>query len=312
MEAPVKQDVPATMLEAVRRFADPQVAHDYFVQIRWPNAVACPRDCGSVNVAYMAKHRRWYCRDCKGQFTAKVGTVFEDSPIGFDKWLPAMWLIASARNGISSCEIARALHVTQKTAWFMLHRLRATMQTGTFEKLTGPVEADETFVGGKARNMHLKRRKQFITGTGGKNKVAVLGIIERKGKVRAFVVPSTRRHTLSEHIRQNVEKGATLYTDALPSYVGLDRDYRHHVINHAVEYVNGHVHTNSIEGFWSVFKRTIKGTYIAPRPWQLQRYVEEQVFRFNAREESDGPRFVEAAKGADGKRLTYKALTAKK
>ncbi len=144
--------------------------------------------------------------------------------------------------------------------------------------------------------MHLKRRKQFITGTGGMNKVAILGIIERKGKVRAIVVPSTRRHTLTDHIRQNVEKGATLYTDALPSYVGLDRDYVHHVINHAVEYVNGHVHTNSIEGFWSVFERTIKGTYVAPRPWQLQRYVEEQVFRFNAREESDGPRFVEAAK----------------
>ncbi len=138
METPLKQATPGPMLEAVRRFADPQVAQDYFVQIRWPNAVACPRDCGSVNVKYMPKHRRWYCRDCKGQFTAKVGTVFEDSPIGFDKWLPAMWLIASARNGISSCEIARALHVTQKTAWFMLHRLRATMQTGTFEKLALP------------------------------------------------------------------------------------------------------------------------------------------------------------------------------
>jgi transposase-like protein len=278
--------------------------------MRWPDGVACPLECGSVAVAYMPKRRRWYCRDCKGQFTAITRTIFEDSPIGFDKWLPAIWLIASNRNGISSYEIHRGLGVTQKTAWFMLHRIRLAMQTGTYTKFTGPVEADETYIGGLARNMHIEKRRR-LTGTGGIDKTAVMGIVERKGRVRAFVIPSTLGPTMEHKVREHVEKGATLYTDGLPSYAGLDKDYVHHVINHAHEYVRGHIHTNNIEGFWSVFKRTIKGTYIAPHPEHLQRYVEEQVFRFNARDNKDGPRFVQATQGADGKRLTYKALIGK-
>jgi hypothetical protein len=271
--------------------------------------------CGSADVHFIATRRTWRCNECRRQFSTKVGTIFEDSPLGYDKWLPAVWLITNAKNGISSCEIARGLGVTQKTAWFMLHRIRAAMQSGTFERLAGPVEADETYVGGKARATERFMDGQRWKPPGPrKNKTIVMGIVERKqpgrkGKVRAFVIPSTLGLTLSHRVRQHVLPGGVVYTDALPSYAGLDEDYVHHVINHAVEYVRGHIHTNSIEAFWSVFKRTIKGTYIAPRPWHLQRYVEEQVHRFNEREGTDGTRFPTVLKQADGIRLTYKALT---
>ncbi len=310
-----KQPVPKTMLEAVRQFADSQRAHDFFVTMRWPSGVACPLDCGSVRVAYMPKRRRWYCNDCKGQFTAKVGTIFEDSPIGFDKWLPAFWLLASNRNGISSCEVARALCVTQKTAWFMLQRIREAMRDETFEKLAGPVEADETYIGGLYRNMSIARRVR-LEKSRSRGKVAVMGIVERnkrdrKGKIRAFVLPYVSAKTVQGGVRKHVEEGAQLHTDGLAAYKGLWTDYDHKTIDHALEYVHENVHTNSIEAFWSVFKRTIKGTYIAPRKQDFQRYVEEQVFRFNERENTDGPRFIKATKGAEGKRLTYKTLTAK-
>jgi transposase-like protein len=240
------QAIPDTMLEAVRQFADPQQAHDFFVQIRWPNGVACPRmGCGSAHVAYLANHRRWYCNDCKQQFTAKLGTVFEDSSIGFDKWLPAIWLIASNRNGISSCELARALKVTQKTAWFMLHRVRHIMDYDSIEKLSGTVEVDETYIGGKARSFRRNPKTGKLMPTGPQaNKTIVMGIVERKGKVRAFVIPSTKRKTLAPLIEKNVTPGATVYTDALPSYEKLDADYKHYVINHAIEYVNGQQHTH--------------------------------------------------------------------
>jgi transposase-like protein len=261
------------MIEAVRRFEEPQVAHDYFVAIRWPQGVACPRACGSLDIKYYPKHRRWYCRDCRGQFTAKVGTIFEDSPIGFDKWLPAMWLIASNRNGISSCEVARALKVTQKTAWFMLHRLREVMANESFELLkANAVEADETFIGGRRKMGRFPdgRAQRRAPGYG---KMTVQGMVERKGRIRAFVVLESDKLTLADRIRQHVARGTTIYTDAAAAYMGLKRDFTHYAINHAIEYVNGHIHTNSIEAFWSVFKRTIRGTYIAPRPKHLQRYV---------------------------------------
>ena len=316
MEAKAPLPVPETMIEAVARFADPQVAHDFFVSMRWPNGVACPLQCGSIRVTFMPKRRRWYCNDCHGQFTAKVGTIFEDSPIGFEKWLPAFWLLASNRNGISSCELARALKVTQKTAWFMLHRIRLAMADQSFEKLGGDggeVEVDETFVGGKLRH---KRRTHYHVPSGLKSgnigKTPVLGMVERKGRVRAFVVPSVRKKTLLPKVLEHVDPASKVFTDNLHSYKDLGEYFElHEVVNHAIEYVRGHVHTNSIEAFWSVLKRALKGTYVAPRPQHLQRYVEEEVFRFNERENTDGPRFAKATQGAEGKRLTYKALTAK-
>jgi transposase-like protein len=308
------QKIPQSMLEAVRQFQDPQVAHDYFVERRWPNGYACPLDgCGSMAVAYMPKRRRFYCRDCKQQFTAKVGTIFEDSPIGFDKWLPAFWLLASNRNGISSHELARALDVTQKTAWFMLHRIREAMTDKHFTKLAGPVEADEAYIGGKPRRPSIGRQAVGYTHPRWRDnpKTIVMGIVQRGGKARAFVVPNTTGATLGAKIRANVKPGAVLYTDSDGAYGSLSADYVRHVVNHAIEYVNGHVHTNSIESFWALLKRNLKGTYVAPRPQHLQRYIEEQVFRFNQRHNQDGPRFAIATKMADGKRLTYKSLTGK-
>jgi transposase-like protein len=307
-----KQPIPETLLQAVRQFADPMVAHDFFVRIRWPHGVACPR-CGVIgdkDLAFMPKVMRWYCNPCKKQFSAKVGTLLEDSPIPLTKWLPAIWLIASNRNGISSYEIARGLEVTQRTAWFMLHRIRAAMADESFEKFRGPVEADETYVGGKTTALRQPDGTLRRFGPN-KDKTTVMGIVERKGRIRAFVIPSTRRQTLADRLRENVEPGSVVYTDAAAAYTSIKNTYTHYVINHAHEYVRGHIHTNNIEGFWSVFKRTIKGTYIAPRPKHLQAYVEEQVYRFNERAESDGPRFAKVTKRTDGRRLTYKALTGK-
>jgi transposase-like protein len=263
-----KQPVPETMLEAVRRFADPQVAHDFWVQMRWPDGVACPLDCGSVAVAYMPRRRRWYCRDCKGQFTAKVGTIFEDSPIGFDKWLPAIWLIASNRNGISSYELARGLQVTQRTAWFMLHRIREAMKNENFEPLKGTVEVDETFIGGKWHNKPLKKRRALgRTAHVREEKAAVFGMVERKGRVRAWSVPDTKKKTLLPKLRDSIDPDATVYTDGADLYKNIDDYFLHHAwVNHyLLEYVRGNVHTNNIECFWAVLKRTIAGTYTHAR-----------------------------------------------
>jgi transposase-like protein len=307
---------PRTLLEAVTAFADPETARLYFESQRWPNGAACPRQgCGSADVRFVSGRRpRWFCRECKRDFTAKTGTVFEDSPIGFDKWLPAMWLLSSAKNGISSHELARALGVTQKTAWFMLHRVRLAMTTKTFDRprLSGTVEADETYVGGRHRrkpNIHSLAAPSKSRGPKS-DKAIVLGMIERGGDVRAFVVPDDKAKTLIPLVEANVEFGSTMYTDAHKSYYELPWRYHHEFVNHVERYVEGNVHTNHIENFWSVLKRALKGTYINVRPWHLMRYVEAQVFRFNARKTTDGPRFTEALRGADQKRITYKALTA--
>jgi len=311
-----KQPIPETMVQAVRQFANPRVAHDFFVQMRWPNGVACPRlGCGSANVSYLGpKYRRWYCPECKRQFTAKTRTIFEDSPIGFDKWLPAFWLIASNRNGISSCEIARGLGVTQKTAWFMLHRIREAMQADDSSPLTGTVEVDEAYIGGKWHNKSLRARKALGRKAFMRDgKTAVLGMVQRKGKVRAWAVADTTHKTVLPKLRDSIHHDATLYTDESMLYKHVNEFFLHHAsVNHSIEeYVRGNVHTNSIESFWAVLKRTIGGTYTHVAPEHLDRYLAEQIFRFDERENDDGPRFVKATKGADGKRLTYKALVAK-
>lgn len=316
-----KQPIPETMIEAVRQFADPQVAHDFFVQIRFPNGVACPRmGCGSARVAYLAKQRRWYCNECKRQFSAKVGTIFEDSPIGLDKWLPAIWLIASNRNGISSYELARALSVTQKTAWFMNHRIREAMQSQSFEPLLGTVEVDEAYIGGRYHNKSLKKRRELAErrearGMGNhprEDKTAVLGMVERGGRVRAWTVPGDPSHkTVLPKLRDSIHHDATVYTDASHLYTHVNEYFMTHAsVNHSIEeYVRGNVHTNNIECFWAVLKRTIGGTYIHIHPRHLDRYLSEQVYRFDERKNDDGPRFAGVVKRADGRRLTWKTLT---
>ena len=300
--------LPTTLIEAIRYFSDLDVATDFVAELRWPNGPVCPR-CEGTEHSYLTTRRVWKCKGCKKQFSVKVGTVFEDSPLGLDKWLPAVWLIANSKNGISSHELGRALGVTQKSAWFILHRIRLAMQTGTFEKLSGTVEVDETFIGGKARNMHARVRKQRITGTGGKDKSAVLGMIERGGTVRAEVVPNVRRGTLHGRVRESVEPGSAVYTDALRSYSGLDTDYVHEVVDHAERYVDGQVHTNYMENFWAQLKRGLHGTYISVQPFHLYRYLDERVFTFNLRELDDHGRFGKVLRAATGRRLTYGELT---
>jgi transposase-like protein len=253
------------------------------------------------------------CRDCKKQFSVKVGTIFEDSPLPLDKWFVAVWSITNAKNGISSCELARAIGVTQKSAWHMLHRVRHALTVGSFDKFTGEVESDESYVGGKSSNMHASRRKRKIVARGVAGKDIVHGVLHRspvKGgsKVRAAVVPDGKRHTLTGAIRANVETGATVYTDTHPSYHLLGQEYVHQMIDHAQAYVAGRCHTNGLENFWSLLKRSINGTYVAVDAPHLGRYVDEQVFRFNERKLNDAQRFAVAMPGVVGKRLTYKEL----
>src|SRR5229473_1451700 len=306
-------ETPSTLQEAIIYFAIPENANKFLADLRWADGKPrCPH-CGSDNVTYLASVNRYKCygKHAKAQFSLKVGTIFEDSPIGLDKWLCAMWLIVNCKNGISSCEVARDLGITQKSAWFMDHRIRFALYSGSFEKLSGHVEADETFIGGKARNMHITERKRRITGTGGKDKTAVIGIVERGGKVRTSVIPNRKKKVLQAEVRKHVEAGSALYTDALKSYEGLG-EFEHQVIDHAVSYVEGNIHTNGLENFWSLLKRGINGTYVSVEPFHLFRYLDEQTFRFNNRKEmNDYDRFRLALSQITGKRLTYEHLTGK-
>jgi len=304
-------DSPKTLQQAILYFADFDRCREFLMDLRWPDGkVACPK-CGSEHVVYLAKARAWKCygKHSAPKFTLKTGTIFEDSPLGLDKWLAALWLLVNAKNGISSCEIARSIGITQKSAWFMAHRLRFALHHGSFDKLTGEVEVDETFIGGKARNMHVAQRKRRITGTGTKDKTAVMGMLERGGKVRTVVVENRRKKALQAEVHAHVEAGAALYTDALLSYEGLEGKYAHQVIDHAVKYVDGQVHTNGLENYWSLLKRGIAGTYVSVEPFHLFRYLDEQAFRFNERKMGDFDRFKMAASQIVEKRLTWKQAT---
>ena len=308
----MKQE-PKSLQEAILYFSNPDNCLEYLVARRWPKGVVCPT-CGSAKVNFNAGRRIWQCgsHHAKRQFSVKVGTIFEDSPIGLDKWLTAIWMLSNCKNGVSSYEVARDLRVTQKTAWFMMHRIRLALQDGSFGKLRGEIEVDETFVGGKSRNMHFSKRRTKITGTGYKDKAPVLGFLQRGGEVRTEVISSTKRKALVPHIERHIEEGSAIYTDALRSYEGLAAKYGHEVIDHAIAYVRGRVHTNGLENFWSLLKRTIRGTYVSVEPFHLDRYLGEQVFRYNNRLDiGDSGRFNLAVSQIVGKRLTYAALTGK-
>ena len=307
---------PSRLQEAVVYFSDADNCREYVMARRWPDGVICPT-CGCTDVIFLANQNRWQCRNkhSKRQFSLKTGTIYEESPLGLDKWLVAMWLVVNCKNGVSSCEIARALNVTQKTAWFLDHRVRVSLGIATPDKFTGHVEADETFIGQKARNMHASVRAVKITGTGGKDKTAVMGILERSkdGKhstVRATVIPNRKKKALQAEVRKHVEAGSALYTDALKSYSGLD-EFQHQVVDHAVQYIDGKIHTNGLENFWSLLKRGINGTYVSVEPFHLFRYLDEQAYRFNNRKLTDGERFDIAVRGIVGKRLTFDQLTGK-
>jgi transposase-like protein len=300
---------PLTLQQAIVFLSDPDRCFQYAVNLRWDNGlVTCPR-CGSENRSFISTRRIWHCKGCKKQFTIKVGTVMEDSPIGLDKWMGAMWMLANCKNGISSYEIHRALGVTQKTAWFMLQRIRLAMQEDDSKPLSGIVEMDETFVGGKIKNMHkAKRAKAFKAPGTFKGKAIVVGMLERGGRVRAGVVEDRTRAVLREIVQNHVAPGSTLMTDEWHAYKG--NGFVHEIINHADAYVRGHVHTQGIENFWSLLKRGLTGTYISVEPFHLFRYIDEQMFRYNNRRNcNDRIRFENVMAGVFGKRLTYGELT---
>lgn len=309
---------PQTLIEAVRHFADPEVTHKTMVELRWPSGVHCPT-CGRVDVRYISTRRIWECKEkhAKKQFSSKIGTIFEDSALSLDKWFVAIWMIANCKNGVSSYELARAIGVTQKSAWFMLHRIRLAMQTGSFIKSGGPgseFEADETFIGGKAKFMSPARRAKSIPGSGVAGKQVVMGVLKRgkdgvPSQAIAEHVPNRKKAQVQAAVRAAAEAGSALYTDALKSYEGLKNDYRHEAVDHAIEYVRGAIHTNGMENFWSLFKRALKGTYVSVEPVHLNAYVVEQTFRFNERKDNDAGRFSKVLGTVAGKRLTYKDLT---
>ena len=311
-----------TLADAIRYFADEQVCIDTVALMRWPDGPHCPA-CLSPEPRqhWLKTQRRWQCRECGKQYSVKVNTIFEDSPIALDKWLTAMWLLANCKNGVSSYEIHRSIGVTQKSAWFMLQRIRLAMKNKSVLKLGyrgGPVEMDETFIGGKLKNMH-KSKKPKGTGfsgvpSGAMAKTIVVGMVERGGRVKAEVVAERTHAVLRALVNKHIHPGATLITDEWGGYKGTD--LTHEIINHAVEYVRGQVHTQGIENFWSLLKRSLGGTYISVEPFHLDRYVDEQAFRYNNRATADNPvndadRFALVLSQVSGKRLTYAELTGK-
>ncbi len=318
-----KHKQPKTLKDAIVFYSDPNNALAYMALLRWPDGIVVCPTCGRNDVVFLHNQRKWQCKSVhpKRQFSAKVGTIFEDSPIPLEKWIVVVWMLSNCRNGVSSYEIARAIGVTQKSAWFMLHRVRLGLQGKDGGKLGGgphsKVEIDETFIGGKARNMHKSRRQRMTTVGKLASKTAVMGMLERGGKVRATVLGQRIGQRMQQIVRENVDASAWIMTDEFPGYHGLKDDYTHLVINHLDRYVQGNVHTQGIENFWSLLKRGLGGTYVAVEPFHLFRYVDEQAFRFNNRKDEEGrklddaERFNIAMSQVIGKRLTLAELTGK-
>ncbi|WP_348265076.1 IS1595 family transposase [Telmatobacter sp. DSM 110680] len=307
---------PQTLSEAIRYYSNEQTCIDLLASLRWPDGQVVCTACGEIgNTIWLANQKRWKCRGCKKQFSVKVGTIMEDSPISLDKWMVAFWMLANCRNGVSSYEIKRAIGVTQKSTWHMLHRIRLAMTDLATEKFGTdfPIEIDETFVGGKVRNMHKSRRDKRLNYSAGNGKAIVMGMLERGGRVRARVIADRKVQTMRPVLEGSIERGANVITDEHVSYPFLakENEYAHEIINHIEGYVRGHIHTNGIENFWSCLKRSLGGTYISVEPFHLERYVDEQVFRFNLRkqENTDASRFKAALKDIVGRRLTYAELT---
>jgi transposase-like protein len=314
-------DTPKTLQAAIRHFDDEQVCIDTVAALRWPDGIpSCPK-CVGKDHYYLATQKRWKCKKCGRQFSVKVGTIFEDSPIPLDKWLTALWMLVNCKNGVSSYEIARDLGITQKSAWFVLQRLRLALKDRSFTKLggnSGPVEIDETFIGGSLKNMHKEKRDRYDLLAGPKGKTVVMGMLDRDvRKVRAKVIPNVKRETLQKEVLHAVKYGTKIYTDEWAGYDTARYRFVHEVVNHSQTYVKGQVHTQGIENFWALLKRTLRGTYVAVEPFHLDRYLDEQVFRYNHRKDADGKklndedRFNAALLGIAGRRLTFSEVTGK-
>jgi transposase-like protein len=308
---------PQTLMDAIRYYSDEAKCVELLSNVKWAGGEKCCPRCGSTNVVGMKTRPTFLCKEkgCKKQFSIKVGTIMEDSAIAITKWIPAIWQIVNDKNGISSYELGRSIGVTHKSAWFMLHRIREAVSNNSVAKFCGTTEADETFIGGLAKNMHKDKKERFkknrrITG----DKTAVMGILERGGEVRAQVVHNTERASLFPEIIKHVEPNATIYTDSASYYKKLNELFpNHQMIDHSAgQYVNGDCWTNGIENFWSLLKRSVKGTYIQISPFHLNSYVVEQSFRYNTRKQTDSERFQKAIAHIFGKRLTYAELLSRK
>jgi hypothetical protein len=313
---------PKTLQQATVYFSNPDNCVAYLVERRWTDGVVkCPT-CDRADVSYIPARRVWQCksRHSKSQFSIKIGTIFEDSALGLDKWLMAMWMAANCKNGVSSWEIHRTIGITQKSAWHMLHRIRLAMQGEPHLRLGqngGPVEVDEAFIGGKPKNMHVRKRIEAQKNGLRTDKPIVMGMLDRETReVRAKVIPNVSREVLQGEILDQVRRGSKIFTDGYKGYIGTGELYVHEAVSHLNEYVRGEVHTNGIENFWSCLKRSLTGTYVAVEPFHLSRYVDEQMFRYNNRATKDNPltdsdRFALAVTQIIGKRLTYAELTGK-
>jgi transposase-like protein len=313
VERPDEPYVPQTMRDAIAYFADKEVAHAFAVAMRWPDGIFCPF-CQCCDYSYISTRKVWKCKGCKKQYSARIGTIFEDSPLSMSKWLAAIWLLINAKNGISSYELHRALGVTQKTAWFMLHRIRRAIKAKSFDKkLAGIVEADECFIGGLFKNMHEKKREEIRAANtphkrGGIGKTIVQAVIQRNGDVRAQIIDDLSVEARLAFLKANVEEGAQLMTDEGYSAAEFGESFVHDFVNHEIEYVRGNVYTNNVENFWALLQRTISGTYVSVEPYHLSAYVDEQSFRFNQRKDNDAGRFLKAMAMVPTARLTYKEL----
>jgi len=301
-------ETPKTLIDAVSYYSDLSLCEKKMASMKWPDGkITCPK-CGGHKIGRLESRRLFQCRECRKQFSVKVGTIFEDSPLPLSVWFVAVWSIANCKNGISSCELARALGITQKSAWFVLHRIREAMKSGIFKQLTGTVESDETFLGGEAKNMHAWRRAKRISGRGPIGKQPIQGIIQRGGDVHTFAVPNVEGESLRANVARHVAWGSKVFTDAATGYSGLARRFAHSTVDHVREWVRGEVHTNSIENFWSLLKRSLKGTWTHIAPFHAARYCEEQAWRFNNRRLNDGSRFEAVLATTVGRRITYRQL----
>jgi transposase-like protein len=305
--------LPPNFKDRAKLFADEDAAREWLEAERWPEGPVCPQ-CGVVDRAYKLTPKEgssrpvrkgvWKCRDCRKQFTVTIGTIFAETHIPLNKWLYAIHLMCSSKKGISANQLSRDLEITYKSAWFLAHRIRKAMEKEPMqEKLTGTIEADETFVGGKRRGMS---GGPTAKGT----KTIVFTLVQRDGEARSYVVPDVKRQTLRTIIRRNVEGTASIMTDEMASYVGLNKEFAsHESVNHSAdEYVRGIVHVNFAESFFSLLKRGIIGTFHHVSAKHLQRYMEEFDFRWNSRKDKDAERMKLCIAGTEGVRLYYKAV----